>query len=1039
MKNFPRGSQVGRENRSAKRMPFAFRPRRRVLSQAILAGFVSTLWGVPAHAAGCTASGVVSAAGGTGPGSLVQTLPTLCTEIPTRFGGSTVSLDASVSSPASQATYVYLDVSGTPVAYTLGASGGSTYSLTSPSEGLYFSQNALSAVPAYATLVLTPAFKANLQVAPLVNSGVELKLGAPDNFSVTGPSGSGIVLSNASPVGNMLPILGFATDMNFTQSSISVITGAELDTAGHAIGISSKIYGVYGNDSLVVGGGGNLTMSGAFSTLGSLTVDSGTTLTQQSDTLSGAKTLVVDGSLDVSGIPGGVVQVNTIGGTDSAAKVHLGANTLSISQAAGAFDGVIDGSGGLSILAGTQGLDGRNTYTGTTAVAAGATLKLDGLGSIADSALVDHGVFDMSGTTAPGTVYALGGSGNVLLGQQTLTVTQASGNLSGVISGAGGLEIRAGTQTLSGANTYGGTTTVDPAATLVLSGNGSVAASALVDNGVLSLSSANNPISLPSLAGSGVVDLGGVNLNLTQASGSFDGRITGQGALNLQGGQEALGNGATLAGALQVQAAAEGIVQGQVQAGGDVTVDGRLAVGTATNPGSTLTVGGSYTQGSSATLTEQVTPTAASRLQVNGAALNLGGKLVVQAKPGPYVNRTFVLVDAPGSTKLNGSFSSWEVLGLSPSDYAMQLVYLADPQVLLTVSSINPFSAGANTPNQRQVAGVLNTAAVGAGPALSALLTQLLTAGPSLPQTLDSINGQLYSTTQQWLLQATRQQWDGLFDRLDLGAQARPARPGQAFVDVTGQRSRIYGDGNAEGVDSSASALTLGRQIRRGAWQLGAAFGTLSAGATRNHIGDGMTASMYRVGVFAARPIGVLRVGSVLGFTQGRIRYATTRRNARVLSWQTRVAHDFEWPRGDVLTPMLSLDLQRVRLGGATATDSGLGLAVPLESRTTASSLAALRLVHPWGLGALHGTLSAALGLRHWWRRPASSLRLSFDAVPGLAFTNWAVAAPRNAFEADLGFSARLRRNLDVQLAYEGEFASRLRADQLQLRLDWRF
>ena len=57
----------------------------------------------------------------------------------------------------------------------------------------------------------------------------------------------------------------------------------------------------------------------------------------------------------------------------------------------------------------------------------------------------------------------------MILGAQTLTLTNASDTFSGVISGqGGGLTIAGGTETLTGTNTYTGATTINSGATLAL-------------------------------------------------------------------------------------------------------------------------------------------------------------------------------------------------------------------------------------------------------------------------------------------------------------------------------------------------------------------------------------------------------------------------------------------------------------------------------------------------------------------------------------------------------------------------------------------
>ncbi|BBC81056.1 outer membrane autotransporter barrel domain protein [Acetobacter orientalis] len=104
-------------------------------------------------------------------------------------------------------------------------------------------------------------------------------------------------------------------------------------------------------------------------------------------------------------------------------------------------------------------------------------MALSGDGSIATSSGVhDNGVFDVSGSSsATPSITALEGAGSVVLGANTLTLTNANssfGNIfSGVASGTGGLTVAGGTETLSGANTYTGVTTVAQGASLNLPGS----------------------------------------------------------------------------------------------------------------------------------------------------------------------------------------------------------------------------------------------------------------------------------------------------------------------------------------------------------------------------------------------------------------------------------------------------------------------------------------------------------------------------------------------------------------------------------------
>jgi autotransporter-associated beta strand protein len=72
----------------------------------------------------------------------------------------------------------------------------------------------------------------------------------------------------------------------------------------------------------------------------------------------------------------------------------------------------------------------------------------------------NSGTFDISATSSDASVTTLTGSGATVLGNKTLTITNATGDLAGIVSGTGSIVISNGSQTLSGANTYSGGTTI---------------------------------------------------------------------------------------------------------------------------------------------------------------------------------------------------------------------------------------------------------------------------------------------------------------------------------------------------------------------------------------------------------------------------------------------------------------------------------------------------------------------------------------------------------------------------------------------------
>jgi fibronectin-binding autotransporter adhesin len=321
----------------------------------------------------------------------------------------------------------------------------------------------------------------------------------------------------------------------------SVILGANTLTLTAAANTFSGV---------ISGSGGGLTITAGTETLSGINTYSGpTTIAGGTLALSGAGSIasssVVDnGTFNIAGTTNGasIVSLSGIG------SVALGAQTLSLSAANGTFDGAIAGSGGLTLNSGTEVLTGVESYTGATTIA-GGTLALSGAGSIAaSSGVTDHGVFDISGTTAGAMIATLSGQGTVQLGAQTLSLANASGSFNGTIVGTGGLSLIGGNETLAAAQTYTGTTTI-AGGTLALVGAGSIATSqGVFDNGNFDIAGTTAGAAIATLAGSGTVALGAQTLTLSQAANSFGGVISGSGGLTLTGGTETLSGSNTYTG-----------------------------------------------------------------------------------------------------------------------------------------------------------------------------------------------------------------------------------------------------------------------------------------------------------------------------------------------------------------------------------------------------------------------------------------------------------------------------------------------------------
>lgn len=287
--------------------------------------------------------------------------------------------------------------------------------------------------------------------------------------------------------------------------------------------------------------------NGVISGTGSVNqIGNGTTALTAANTYSGGTT-----------ISAGTLQIGN-GGTSGSITGNVTDNgTLGFDRSdATSFGGNIAGGGGVSLLGtGAVTLTGVESYTGTTSIAGVSTLVIASGASIATSSdVIDNGVLDLTATTAP-QLASLGGSGSVLIGAQTLTLTNGADTFAGNIAGSGGLVVSGGTQILSGTNSYtdatvinGGTLAVNGAITsssgvtvnsggtlggagatskVTINSGGTLAPGAgMTINGGLSMASGSNFLATLSSAAASKVTVNGAaalagTLSVTNAGGSW--------------------------------------------------------------------------------------------------------------------------------------------------------------------------------------------------------------------------------------------------------------------------------------------------------------------------------------------------------------------------------------------------------------------------------------------------------------------------------------------------------------------------------------
>lgn len=368
-------------------------------------------------------------------------------------------------------------------------------------------------------------------------------------------SGPGKIISDpASGAGELL----LANEANSYSGGTQWTSNTGTSGAWQRLSVTAS--GALGSGNVTIQGGNQNTWVSGFNGKPTAFVFTNSTTQSNNFTLSGNATIAA-GDADGSTPSSDTVTLSGSFGLDSFTLVVRGRGT-------GTISGVISGAGGITKIdnPGTWILSGTSTYTGSTTVSAG-TLRAGaaaggqafGNGSAVALADVAGVSLDLNGFSQ--TIGSLAGGGptggNVTLGANaTLTTGGNNGSTSyaGVISGTGtsGLtKLGTGTQTLSGVNTYNGTTTIK-AGTLKLGVAGDIASSQTIvvgDTGssgaVLDLSEKTS-FSIGAsqmLTGIGTVRLGNsdtLTINGTLSPGNSPGVITldsqgGGGTVNLAG------------------------------------------------------------------------------------------------------------------------------------------------------------------------------------------------------------------------------------------------------------------------------------------------------------------------------------------------------------------------------------------------------------------------------------------------------------------------------------------------------------------------
>jgi autotransporter-associated beta strand protein len=447
----------------------------------------------------------------------------------------------------------------------------------------------------------------------------------------------------------------------FSQLIVKASQSWDAGSGGLSVSAPVVLDNSAGNVTLMVGGQGDSTVSGAISETsgsGSLTYSGSGTLTLSGNnsysgaTLINAGTLVANGGSAIgdlsavtvaSGTTLGVGAAETIGSLAGAGNVTLGTNTLTTggNNANTAFSGAISGAGGLTKAGtGTLTLTGNNIYTGGTSIN-GGTLQIG------------------SGGTA-GSI-----SGNVV-DNGTLVFNRSSpATFAGNISGSGSL-VQAGTGmlTLTGTNTYTGGTTINTGRTLRI-GNGFTTGSIsgnVANSGMLQFDRSDAVSFAGNISGAGGLVKWGFDTLTLSGNNTYSGTTTlNSGTLQANGGNaigdsSAVGvfSGATLAlGANETIGSLNGTAN--VNSGGFTLTTGGNNTGTTFS--GVISGTGGLTKTGTGTMTLAGANTYTGGTTINGGVLQIGSGSTTGSIAGNVVDNGMLVFNRSDAVVFNGNIS----------------------------------------------------------------------------------------------------------------------------------------------------------------------------------------------------------------------------------------------------------------------------------------------------------------------------------------------------------------------------------------------